>query len=268
MIYNRELFRLQPDRSGQPAEDLGRIRQCGNQIDQGHRQVGFAITGGGEVGNTMTGSLPFIWMNGGDIISADRKKATVNQPAAVEAVTFYTDFFKKGLSPASTLENDGNTNRRLFIANTVSAYSAVNSTFRDSPENPRIDIGIMQTPHPAGKQTCRVLGGWSYIVPKDAKNPAEAKKFLQFVNTSENQGFFTDTFPVRASALNLPRFNDPTLANFRAMLPYTRPFPVHKNWVQIGQAYFDGIQRILLGDQTVQKAMDQANDEIQALLGK
>jgi multiple sugar transport system substrate-binding protein len=36
--------------------------------------------------------------------------------------------------------------------------------------------------------------------------------------------------------------------------------------VQITQAYFDGIQRILLDEQTVQESMDQANEEIQALL--
>jgi hypothetical protein len=36
--------------------------------------------------------------------------------------------------------------------------------------------------------------------------------------------------------------------------------------VQISQALFDGIQRILTGDQDVQASMDQANDEIQALL--
>ena len=50
------------------------------------------------------------------------------------------------------------------------------------------------------------------------------------------------------------------------MLPHGRPVPIHKSWVQITQAYFDGIQRILLGDQTVQESMDQANEEIQALL--
>ena len=43
------------------------------------------------------------------------------------------------------------------------------------------------------------------------------------------------------------------LKPFAEMLPYGRPVPVHKNWVQIMQAYFDGIQRILLGDQTAQK---------------
>ena len=228
---------------------------------------GYAITGGGEVGNTMTGSLPFIWMNGGDIVSADLTTATVNQPAAVEAVQFYTDFYTKGLSPASTLSNDGTANRRLFIAGSAAAY--LGGQF-DIPsiktENANLEIGVMAIPHPEGKQTAGVLGGWSYVIPKDAKNPADAKKFLQFLNTSENQGFFTDTFPVRTSALALPRFQDPILPEFKAMLPFTRPVPVHKNWVQITQAYFDGIQRILLGDQTVQESMDQANEEIQVLL--
>jgi multiple sugar transport system substrate-binding protein len=268
VIYNRDDFKaagLDPDKPPQTWDEL--VAAATKLTKPG--KFGYAITGGGEVGNTLTGSLPFIWMNGGDIVSADLKKATVNQPAAVEAVKFYTDFYKKGLSPTSTLENDGTANRRLFIANTVSSFYGGQFDIPSiRQQNAKIDIGIMQTPHPAGKPTSGVLGGWSYIVPKDAKNVADAKKFLQFINTTENQGFFTDTFPVRVSSVGLPRFNEPILANFKAMLPYARPFPVHKNWVQIGQAYFDGIQRILLGDQTVQKAMDQANDEIQALLNQ
>ena len=65
---------------------------------------------------------------------------------------------------------------------------------------------------------------------------------------------------------SLPRFNDPILTVFKSMLPFAQPVPLHKNWVQITQAYFDGLQRIMLGEQTPQEAMDQANEEIQALL--
>jgi maltose-binding protein MalE len=50
------------------------------------------------------------------------------------------------------------------------------------------------------------------------------------------------------------------------MLPHGRTAPIHPNWVKMTQIYFDGIQRILLGDQTAQKSMDQANTDIQALL--
>jgi multiple sugar transport system substrate-binding protein len=131
---------------------------------------------------------------------------------------------------------------------------------------PDLKLGAMATPHPDGKQTAGIIGGWSYVIPKDAKNPDDARKFIKFLATSDNQGFFTDTFPARASALSQPRFQDPMLKQFAAMLPFGRPAPNTPRWVEISQALFDGVQRVLSGDQDAQAAMDQAKDEIQALL--
>lgn len=266
IIYNRGHYAeagLDPD---SPPQTWDELVAAAKALTKDGR-FGFAITGGGEVGNTIFRSLPFIWMNGGGIVSDDLTTAIVNQPEAVEAVQFYTDFYTTGLSPTSTLENDGTANRRLFIAGTVSTYQSGQFDLASiRSENPNIDIGAMPIPHPEGKDTAAILGGWSFVIPRDAGNPDEAKVFLQFLNTAENQGFFTDTFPSRVSAMSLPRFDDPLLAAFKEMLPYGRPVPIHKNWVQITQVYFDGIQRILLGDQSVQEAMDQANEEIQALL--
>ncbi|MBI4922595.1 MAG: ABC transporter substrate-binding protein [Devosia nanyangense] len=266
IIYNKGLWKaagLDPEKVPQTwaelVDDAAKIAASGVS--------GFAITGGGEVGNTIFRSLPFIWMNGGGIVSDDVKTAIVNQPAAVEAVKFYTDFYKNGQSPASTLQNDGAANRKLFIAQQVAAYQSgqfdVPSILKEAPST---EIGVFAIPHPEGKNTAAILGGWSYVIPKDAKNPGDAKTFLQFLSTSENQAFFTDTFPARISSMDADRFKDPILSVFKSMLPYGRPVPIHKNWVQITQAYFDGIQRILTGDQDVQAAMDQANEEIQALL--
>jgi multiple sugar transport system substrate-binding protein len=133
-------------------------------------------------------------------------------------------------------------------------------------ENPKIDIGVMQMPHPNGRNTAAILGGWSFVIPKSAKNPTEAKKFIQFLNTSENQGYFTDTFPARISSMKQARFETPILAGFKAMLPYGRPAPSHKNWVQITQAYFNNVQGIMLGNEEPQEAMDNAADDIQSLL--
>ena len=50
------------------------------------------------------------------------------------------------------------------------------------------------------------------------------------------------------------------------MLPYARPAPPHKNWLQITQIYFNNVQRALIGDATPQKAMDDAAAEIKPLL--
>ena len=90
-------------------------------------------------------------------------------------------------------------------------------------ENANIDIGVMTIPHPDGKETAAIIGGWSFIIPKDAKNPEDTKKFIQFLAESDNMGFFTDTFPARKSAMELERFKDPILANFKAMLPHRPP---------------------------------------------
>lgn len=228
---------------------------------------GFAITGGGEVGNTIFRSLPFMWMLGGGIISDDGKQVLVNSPESIKAVTFYTDFFKNRISPSSTLENDGTANRRLFIAETVSMYQSGQFDIQSiRNENPKIDIGVIPIPHPEGGKTAAILGGWSFVVPSGARNPDEAKKLVAFLAGAENQAVLTDTFPARVSAMEAERFNDPILKVFKEMLPYGRPVPSHPNWVQISQAYFDGIQRILLGDEDVKTAMDGAAAEIEGFL--
>jgi ABC-type glycerol-3-phosphate transport system substrate-binding protein len=266
IIYNRGEFKaagLDPEK---PPQTWDELVAAAKTLSKG-KVSGFAITGGGEVGNTIFRSLPFMWMNGGSIISDDGKKATVNEPASVAAVKFYTDFFANKLSPASTLENDGTANRRLFIAETVAAYQSGQFDVASiRKENPKIDIGVMPIPHPQGKQTAAILGGWSFVVPSAAKNPAEAKKLVAFLADAPNQGALTDTFPARKSAMALPRFDDPILKVFKDMLPHGRAVPNNKNWVQISQAYFDGVQRILLGDEDPQTAMDGAAEEIQALL--
>lgn len=267
VIYNRGHFEeagLDPD---SPPETWDELVEAATALTGGGR-YGFAITGGGEVGNTLFRSLPFIWMNGGSIISDDGTTATVNEPEAVEAVQFYTDMLTEhGVSPASTLENDGTSNRQLFVAEAVSMYqSGQFDLVAIAEENPDIDVGVMRIPHPEGAETSAILGGWSFVIPSDASNPEEAKIFVQWMARAENMGEYTDTFPARVSSMELPRFGDPSLAVFGDMLPHTRPVPTHPAWVQIVQAYFDGVQRILLGDQDAQAAMDEAAAEIQDLL--
>jgi len=266
VLYNIGDFQAAGLDPANPPQTWDQWTDAAKKLTSGGK-FGMAITGGGEVGNTVTRLLPLIWMNGGNVISADGKTALVNSPEAVAAVKFYTDFYKNKYSPDSTLQNDGIANRQLFIANKVSMYQA--GQFDIAPimqAKPDMKLGAMATPHPEGKQTAGIIGGWSYVIPKDAKNPDDARKFIKFLATSDNQGFFTDTFPARASALSQQRFQDPMLKQFAAMLPFGRPAPNTPRWVEISQALFDGVQRVLSGDQDPQASMDQAKDEIQALL--
>jgi multiple sugar transport system substrate-binding protein len=274
ILYNRALFREAGLDPGDPPETwrelLAAARALTRRRPDGRMQYGYAITGGGEVGNTVFRTLPLIWMNGGDILSADLTRAVVDEPAAVEAVRFYTDMLTRyHVSPPSTLQDDGNASRRLFIAGSVAMYQS--GQFDVAPiraERPDLDVGVMPLPHPDGREPAAVLGGWSFIVPRDAPHPDLARRLIAFLAESDRMGYYTDTFPARRSAMTLPRFDDPILQPFRAMLPYGRPVPPRRDWVQIMQLYFDQVQRIQLGEADPQAAMETAAADIQALLDR
>jgi multiple sugar transport system substrate-binding protein len=266
VIYNVDLFKAAGLDPAKPPQTWDEWMAAAKAMTR-DGVYGFGITGGGEVGNTVTRSVPLIWMNGGNLISDDQKSATINAPEAVAAVKFYTDVFKNGYAPDSTLQNDGLALRALFIAKKIGMY--MGGQFDLPPikaGDPTINVGAFPLPHPEGKETTAIVNGWSFVIPKDAKNPDDAKKFLTFVNTTENQGFFTDTFPARTSSMALPRFQDPALKPFSGALAAGRAVPNNPHWVDIGKALFDGIQRVLSGDQDAQASMDQANEEIQSLL--
>ena len=85
---------LDPDKPPKTWDELVGGRQ---EAMTKNGQYGFGITGGGEVGNTIFRSLPFIWMNGGDIISADMTKAVGElSPKPLKAVKFYTELLQAG----------------------------------------------------------------------------------------------------------------------------------------------------------------------------
>lgn len=271
LIYNKAMFREAGLDPNAPLKTWPELVEAAKKLTKtigGKQQYGYGITGGGEFGNTVFRSLPLIWMNGGSLLSDDMKSVIVNQKPAVEAVEFYTNMLvKEKVSPPSTLQNDGLALRRLFIAGSLAMYQ---SGQFDLPvikkEAASMEVGAMPLPAPVGKQPAALLGGWSFVVPAASKNKEAAGEFIAFLAEPEIMGYYTDTFPARTSALSLPRFKDPDLAAFAAMLPFARPAPAHKAWVQITQAYFNHVQSVLAGQANAQKAMDAAATEIKDLM--
>ena len=139
---------------------------------------------------------------------------------------------------------------------------------RSARRTPNIDVGVMPIPHPEGKETAAILGGWSFVVPSSAQEPRRRQDLRRLSRPSPTtRAVLTDTFPARISAMKLPSASTTRSSTCsRRCCPTAVRCRRIKNWVQITQAYFDGIQRILLGDEDVQTAMDGAAEEIEALL--
>ncbi|WP_454858049.1 ABC transporter substrate-binding protein [Rhizobium binxianense] len=274
LIYNKALYRdagLDPENPPKTWSEFIKASQALTKTNAaGKEQYGIGVAGGGEMGNLITRLVPFMWMNGGDVLNADFTKATVNEKAAVEAVEFYTSpLTKYKIAPPSTLQNDGLALRRLFDAGTVAQYF---SGQYDLPaiqqEAPNLEIGVGPFPHPEGKQTSGILSGWAFVVPSDSKHKDAALRFAKFLMLPENQGYYTDTFPASISAMNLPRFKDPLLQPFKEMLKFTKPVPSTPAWIKTQQILFSHTQEVMLGSATPQEAMDAAADDINDALAR
>jgi len=276
MFYRRDLYRaagLDPDKPPKTWSDFTEAtKKLTRTGTDGKRTFGYGIAGGGPEGegNTLYRSLPYIWMNGGDILSPDMKQAALNKPEAVEAIRFYTDMFTKlKVAPPSTLENDGLQLRRLFMAGAIAHFQGTPTEIeRLEKDAPGLDYGITLMPYPAGKKSSALLGGWSFIVPSDGKNKAEAEKLIAFLAKPERIGLYTRTFPALRTAMNLPRFADPRLTAFKEMLNHARPQPAIDSWLEIQKIYYRHVQEILIGGATPEAAMEAATKEINGVLKK
>ncbi len=272
-IYNKKHYTqvgLDPSKGPANWKELIAFAQKLTRTVDGKQISGYAICGGGEIGNMIFNMVPQIWANGGDVLSADYKKVLINEPLAVEAVQFYTDFYTKHkTSPASTLQNGGNQNRDLFIQEVVSQFqsgSYVISVARAANPNMKTDMGFAMIPPPEGKKPAAVLGGWNFMIPQKTKSAAAAWKLVEWLAQPDNMAYYTDTFPATASAMKNAKFSNPELKPFIDMLPYTHISPPLKGWIQMQAAIFKEVQSILLGQKQVKPAMDDAAAAMTKLL--
>ena len=274
LIYNKGAFKeagLDPDKPPQTwTEFVETAKALTRKNSKGQQVYGYGVSGGGadQPGNALFRSLPFMWMNGGGILDADNKEVTINSPASVEGVKFYVDLFTTlKVSPPSTLENDSSALRRLFqVGNVAMIPGATSDIERIRAAAPDIELGVALLPHPEGKETAVILGGWNFIIPKEAPNKEAAIKLAAFMSKPERQAVYTTTFPATISGLEAERFNDPLMDAHKEMLKHARPQPAIPQWGQIGQIYYNYLQEALLEGSTVQEAMDAAAEEIEAVL--
>jgi ABC-type glycerol-3-phosphate transport system substrate-binding protein len=272
LVYNKGAFReagLDPEKPPQTWDELVVAAQTLTKTTERGQQYGYGVAGGGQdqPGNTLFRTLPLMWMNGGGILSDDFTKVTLNQPESVAAVQFYADFYTKhAVAPPSTLENDGLALRRLFIAESIAMIQASQADFLLIKQgNPDLNLGVARLPHPKDRDPAVILGGWNFIVPAEAPNKAETLQFLQFLSSTENIAYYTNTSPARRSGFDQPQHQRPDLVGFKQMLDYARRQPPLPEWSQIVQIYYDHFQEVLLGT-PAQEAMDAAAAEIQPLL--
>lgn len=232
--------------------------------DAAKKQYGYA-----QGGTYFWAPAPIFYAMGGKVTDEAITTATgyINGSESVAAFTMLKDLYDKGcLSP--NLLGGG-------IATDAGHAEGTYAMIIDGPwmvdiyKNNYPEFEVNFAPIPTGLQgtTSSVVGGEDVVVLEGTENQEAAMKWAAYLLSPEAQKMMAEVgqMPTLASLAGDPVMPS-YFAVFQEQLKTAQARVPHPKWSDMDNAINNAYQRILNGDQTPQEALDQAAEEINALL--
>lgn len=274
LIWNKKLFRqagLDPDKGPTTWAEIAAAAEKVAAL--GGDTKGFYFSGACGGCNIFT-FTPLIWASGGDILTEDGAKATLDTPQMRDAIAFYRDMVKKGLVPEGARTDTGSNFFAAFARGNIGlapsgafAIGALNTQFPD------IDYGVTFLPGKTGGWSS-FAGGDNFVVTKGTTKLKAIKAFLDFSYSLEGQTLLAryGSLPVRSDISGEalkdldPRYKIAAEAMEKGRTPYSVVFndiinSMNSPWVQmVNEVFFgDDIDASLANAQeTMQGIIDSA----------
>ena len=211
---------------------------------------------------------PFVFSNGGSFASEDFTTATLDTPEVKDVGTLVSDMYKEKslVAPADVGAGwCGEAIGKKLVGLTTEGGWMVNFMKQNYPDVEWKAIEIPQGP----KNRADIIFTNAIGVNAATKYPNAAAAFAIYLTGKDNQGeivktgFAYSTHPDQADLVVDP--NDKAIAS-GGLLPDTRVAFWGPNTGKVNDAVSQALSRIFLGDQTVDEAFAQAQEEAQAAL--
>lgn len=215
---------------------------------------------------------PYIWSEGGEVLSPDNSTATgyINSATNVAVIQKLADLYAAGalagpsMDPGAVGDTDG------WAAGTYALQ--LDGPWRGASNN-AAGITYGATPLPAGSAgSVSVLGGENFMMFEASSDPRQeaAWKFVKFMVSKDAQVEMAKVgqMPVNLEALEDPEAIEamPLLPVFAEALLTARARPVIPEWSEVENIIAAKVALAITGEKTVQTALDEAAAEIDALL--
>ena len=149
--------------------------------------------------------IPLVWSRGGDVISADFKKATFNAPEGVAALTFDVNNIKNKVAYVSKgfdWQNDfGAKKVAMSPVTTIAGDPFIANAVKDA-----FEIGMAPVPTAPGKPVKSLFSGTNLAIMKSTPEKQQAAwDFIKWLTETKQSAYWTvqtNYLPVRKSALN------------------------------------------------------------------
>jgi multiple sugar transport system substrate-binding protein len=218
--------------------------------------------------------FPWLWQNGGQLLSADNTRALFNSPASVEAVeTFLGLVTNKTYVPeAAKTWKTWDEMAAAFASGTIAMYQVGDWGLSGVDRlKPNFEWGV--APLPMNKQKASVVGGANWMINAKTKNPDAAWRWMRYVTGPKVYGLLDpyNRLAARKGSLTGQQSlqNNPRLQAFANLLKNGKARPAIPNWTQLEYDCLQpAFQSVLLKGAEVKKVMAEAEACANKILAK
>jgi len=221
---------------------------------------------------------PYLWQNGGELLSEDGATILFNSDAGKAAAEFYVGLAQ--YSPPDFLNSNSYDGRVAFATGQVAMYVAgawFASVLQD--EYPEINDLWDAAPLPEKERCATTIAGDSLVIPAQSQNPDAAWKWIEFLSAPQNMARWTlgtpeapgSLLPPRKSLLEDPAVFDlnPILRGFAEQMECgvtgSAPNPLYG---EVEVVLNDALGRAIYGEIDAATALDEAALEGQDILSR
>ncbi len=265
LLWNEEMFSV-AGVDGPPATIDEFAEDACALSDPANEQYGYALGG-----TYFWAPAPIFYAMGGKIVDDDISTATgyINGPESVAAFTLLDNLYDQGCVSPNLLgggigTSDGHaTGKYAMIIDgpwMVDIYAG---------NYPDFNVNFAPIPTGADGTTSSVVGGEDVVIFYDSENTDAAMKWAAYLLSDEAQLMMAQVgvIPTLSGLIGnpeLPSYFDV----FLTQLETAQARVPHPAWSDMDGAINNAFQRMLRNEQTPQEALDQAAEEINALLGQ
>jgi multiple sugar transport system substrate-binding protein len=212
--------------------------------------------------------MPWIWMNGGDVLDDETRKVKFAEEPAVQAIQFLSDLVKKyKIWPRSGVLQagpEGTWYGQLVVLSWTGAFDVANLTVTNPPKF-KWDIAAIPVPS-EGAQRISGVGGWLFSAWKQSKHIKETMEFIKFMTTPvwhrhvSKYGYALSGL----SSIGKERLAEvPQLKVFLDAMAGGKARPRSSQYPLITEAFQQAIDETIFGDRPVQEALTDATKKIE-----
>ena len=217
--------------------------------------------------------FPLIFQFGGEIFDEETNRVVFNSPEGVRAIEFYVDLINKHqIAVPGVLSNGEKEKRGNFAAGNI-AMMFEGPWGIAIQQNLNPNLNFMTAPLPRGITDGTVVRGSLNTITTQAKDPDAAWKFIEFISGPVGNAIWsrhTGDFPARRDVAEMDFFRQNPMAQ-AFIEQMSRPNAGSPNLglpesIRLNKILTSAIQSAVLGEKTVQQALDEAAAEWESVL--